>query len=46
MVKEEKDKLFVENIELRKQSQRIDNLERIVLGGISDEQLSKLHKLL
>ena len=46
VVKEEKDKLHDENIELKKQNERIDNLEKLVLGGVSDEKLSEIHKSL
>ena len=39
-------KMEKENIELKKQNERIENLEKIILGDISEEKLSKLHKLL
>ena len=44
VVKEEKDKLHDENIELKKQNERIDNLEKLVLGNISDDELLEIHK--
>lgn len=46
VVKEEKEQLFVENTELKKQNERIENLEKLVLGDIPDDKLAKLHKLL
>lgn len=43
-------KLETENVELRKlndeTNKRMDDLEKLVLGSISSEKLSKLHKLL
>lgn len=45
-VKENNKKLHVENIELKMQNKRIDNLEKLVLGGVSDEKLSEIHKSL
>ena len=42
--------LEIENIELKEQNQktneRLDNLERLVLGNISESDLSKIHKSL
>ena len=46
VVKENNEKLHVENTELKKQNERIDNLEKLVLGNISDSDLSKIHKSL
>ena len=46
VVKEDNERLHSENNELKKQNKRIDDLEKIVLGNIDDEKLSKLHKLL
>lgn len=43
-------KLETENVKLKKQyyetNKRMDNLEKIVLGNISDDKLARLHKLL
>lgn len=43
-------KLETENVELKKQydetNKRMDNLEKLVLGNISDDKLDRLHKLL
>ena len=46
VAKEQLEKASRENIELKKQNERIENLEKIILGDISEEKLSKLHKLL
>jgi len=39
-------KLESENKELREQNERIDKLEQLVLGSISDDKLAQLNKLL
>ncbi|MGN0176678.1 MAG: tyrosine-type recombinase/integrase [Methanobrevibacter sp.] len=50
VVKSEKEHLESENVELKKQydetNKRMDNLEKLVLGGIDSEKLERLHKLL
>lgn len=50
VVREEKESLMNENIVLKKQneenSMRLDNLENIVLGNISNDDLTRLDKLL
>ena len=50
MAKEKNDVLESENSELKKQydetNKRMDNLEKLVLGNISDDKLDRLHKLL
>ena len=47
---EKNNKLVNENSELKKQNaktnKRLDNLEKIVLGNVDEDDLEKLHKLL
>lgn len=45
-IKKENDKLISENSMLKEQNERISNLERIVLGGVSDRRLAEIHKSL
>jgi len=46
LVTEEKESLEIENEELKKQNARIDNLEKLVLGNISEDDWAKLDKIL
>lgn len=46
VVKGNNEKLHIENNELKKQNERIENLEKLVLGDIAEDKLEKLHNLL
>ena len=46
VTKEKNTQLENENSELKKQNERIENLEKLVMGDIDEGKLAKLHKLL